>query len=249
MRFVPWFALRVRHDYYPDAVCGDLAFEPTAGTRRLIAGYRMRLRELPDGIALSAPLDEDDKNPLIAVRRNEVFAFDLRVRNADFALFTDLRELPKTDKALKLLEQPPPLLARLELRCDKPAPEPFEVRFKARAARWTYYVVTDRTGDFSIVDSGSPPLAFSALTPGKSDDDGVAAALAERYPQARQLRFVSDKPVPCSSAARKGIQLRQGSRKAVEVMPNPSLHRFSRIKLKGGAEDAFHEVVKYLKAN
>jgi len=55
--------------------------------------------------------------------------------------------------------------------------------------------------------------------------------------------------VPCSSAARKGIQLRLGSRKALEAIPNPSIRRPSRVKLKGGAEDAFHEVVKLLKAN
>jgi len=274
MKFVPWLAVRVRHDYYPDAVCSDLVFEPTANTRRLIAGYRMRLRELADGIALSAPLDTDGKGPLIAVRRDEVFAFGLRVRNPDFMLVTDLRELSgkadpvytnagltaKDGGALKLVERKPAqpadatVLAGVELAGDKAAPEPFEIRFKARAARWAYYVITDRSGDFSIVDSGSPALAFSAanrtlLNKNPDDSDAVAAALSRRYPDLQRLRFLSDQPVPCSSVARKGIQLRLGSRKAVEVMPNPSARRFSRVKLKAAAEDAFHEVVKLLKPN
>jgi len=267
MKFAPWLSVRVRHDYYPDAACGDLSFEPTARTRRLIGGYRMRLRELPDGIALSAPLDADGKSPLIAVKRDEVFAFDLRVRNPDFVLFTDLRELAgKTDPiytnaglaakdagVLKLAERKPAqaadatILAGVELRGEGS----FQITFRARAARWAYYLVTDRTGDFSIVDSGSPPLAFSAVTLGKDADesDAIAAALAGRYPQLRRLRFVSDKPVPCSSVAKKGIQLRLGSRKAVEIMPNPSIRRPSRVKQKAALEDTFHEVVKLLKAN
>jgi hypothetical protein len=254
MKFVPWFAIRVKHDYYPDAVCSDVAVEPAARTQRLLDGYRMRLRELPDGVAVLAPLDADGKNPLIAVQRGEVFAFELRARNPDFALFTDLRELPKTDKALKLLEQDAPLLARAELRADKALAEPYEIRFKARAARWAYYVVTDRAGEVSIVDSGAPPLGFSAanrtlLNKTPDESDAVAQALARQYPDLQRLRFLSDQPVPCSSVARKGIQLRLGSRKALEVMPNPSIRRASRVKLKGGAEDTLHEVVKLLKAN
>jgi hypothetical protein len=253
MKFVPWFAVRVKHDYYPDAVCSDVVVEPAARTRRLLDGYRMRLRELPDGVAVLAPLDADGENPLIAVQRGEVFAFELRARNPDFALFTDLRELPKTDKALKLVEQAPPLLARLELRADKAAAEPYEIRFKARAARWAYYLLTDRSGEFSIVDSGKPAIAFSAsnrtlLNKNSEENDAVAAALARQYPDLQRLRFLSDQPVPCSSTARK-IELRLGSRRALETLPNPSIQRPSRVRQKAGVEDAFHQVVKYLKAS
>jgi hypothetical protein len=281
MRFVPYFGVRVRHDYYPGALCRDLRIEPTARTRRLLDGYRLRLRELPDGFAVLAPLDAEGKGALIAVKRDEVFDFELRARNADFVLFTDLREVSgKTDPVytnaglsakdagvLKLAERKPPAapdstrLAALELRCDKTIPAPdggdgaqFELRFKARAVRWAYYLVTDRSGEFSIVDSGTPALAFSAsnrtlLNKNPDENDTVAAALARQYPDLQRLRFLSDQPVPCSSAARKSIDLRLGSRKAVETLPNPSIQRLSRVKQKAALEDTLHQVVKYLKTS
>ena len=288
MKYVALFSVRLRHDYYPDAVCRDLAFEPSEQTRRLIRGYRLVLRELPDGIALSVPLGADGKGPLIALQRDEVFAFELRARNPDFALFTDLRELAgkadpvytnaglsaKDGRALKLVERKgrraadPALVAGVELRYDKSMPDPgedapFEIRFKARAARWAYYLVTDRrTGDFSIVDSGSavPPVGFSAanrtpLDKVPEEADPFAATLSRQYPDFQRLRFLSDQPVACSSAARKGVELRLDGSKVLEAMPNPSIRHLSRIrqKEKGAAapqvQDTFRQVVKYLKAH
>ncbi len=38
MRFVPLFGARLKHDYYPNAVCRDLGFEPTAETRHQLEG-------------------------------------------------------------------------------------------------------------------------------------------------------------------------------------------------------------------
>ena len=361
MRFVPLFGARVRHDYYPNAVCRDLDFEPTAKTRRLIEGYRLRLQELPDGIAVWAATGADGKTARIALPRAEVFAFHLRVRNPDFALFTDLQELAgKTDpvytnaalaaadgRTLKLIDRkswntetwvvpaataqvkftlagnplalngdalkvpkpadfsivPPAgaakvtaydahaktvtiqataanqsvsvryrakpvpdrnILADVELHYNKSMRElgrddAFEIRFKARVGRWAYYLITDQTGDFSIVDSiaSGPPLGFSAtnrtlLNAVPDEPDPFATALSRQYSDFQRIRFLSDQPVPCSSAARKGIELRLGGQKVLEAMPNPSVRHLSRIKQKVGAElqdqDTFHHVVKYLKA-
>jgi hypothetical protein len=286
MKFVTLFGLRLRHDYYPDGVCRDLRCEPTGDTRRLLERYRLRLRELPDGIAVSVPLGADGKSALVALKRDEVFAFDLRARDADFALFTDLRELAgkadpiytnaglaaKDGGALKLAERKPAraadptLLAGVELSYDKSMPEPgkdeaaFEIRFKARAARWAYYLVTDRTGDFSIVDSSAaaPAFGFSAanrtlLNKAPDETDPLAAALSRQYPDLQRLRFLSDQPVPCSSAARKGLELRLGRDKVLEAIPNPPVRQVSRVRQKVGnslqVQDTFHQVVKYLKAH
>ena len=284
MKVATLFGLRARHDYYADAVCRDLAFEPTAGTRRLLDRYRLRLRELPDGVTVSVPLGADGKSALIALGRDEVFAFDLRARNPDFALFTDLRELAaKTDpvytnsglaakdgRILKLADRKgrgdSTILAGVELRYDKSMPElgkdeaPFEIRFKAKAARWAYYLVTDRSGDFSIVDSSAaaPALGFSAanrtlLNKTPDETDALAAALSRQYPDLQRFRFLSDQPVPCSSAARKGLELRLGRDKVLEAIPNPPVRQISRIRQKLGAslqdQDTFHQVVKYLKAH
>jgi len=98
MRFVPLFGVRVRHDYHGAATCGDLSCEPTPETLRLIARYRLRIREVPGGLTVLAALAADGQTPLVGLPRDELFAFHLRVRNADFALFTDLQELTcKTD--------------------------------------------------------------------------------------------------------------------------------------------------------
>jgi hypothetical protein len=255
---------------------------PTAQTQKLLRGYRLALRELPDGITVSAPLAADGKSALVALKRDEVFAFDLRVRNADFALFTDLRELAdKTDpvytnagltakdgRTLKLVERKPArasdatILAGVELRYDKSMPEPggdeapFEIKFEARAARWAYYLVTDRAGEFAIVDSSgaAPSLGFSAanrtlLNKAPDEPDPLAAALSRKYPDFQRLRFLSDQPVPCSSAARKGIELRLAGRKVLDTIPNPSIRHMSRVRQKAQDQDTFHHVVKYLKTN
>lgn len=98
MKFVPLFGLRVRHDYHGAGACRDLACEPTPPTLRLIARYRLRIREVAGGLTVLAALAADGQTPLVGLPRDELFAFHLRVRNADFALFTDLQELTcKTD--------------------------------------------------------------------------------------------------------------------------------------------------------
>ena len=136
----------------------------------------------------------------------------------------------------------------------------FEIRFKAKAARWAYYLVTDRTGDFSIVDSSgaAPSLGFSAanrtlLNKTPDEPDAFAAALSRQYPELQRFRFLSDQPVPCSSAVRKGLELRLGGDKVLEAIPNPPVRQVSRVKQKVGAslqdQDTFHQVVKYLKAH
>ena len=364
MRFLKLFGVRVRHDYYADAVCRDLAFVPTAATRRLIERYRLRLRELPDGIDAAAPAGPDGKAALIPVARGETFVFELHVRDPDFVLFTDLQDfagktdpvytnaaLPADSTTLKLADrkswnsetfavpprtsrlkltlagnpmaadgnprkaplpadfsiQPriagakvtaydaaaktltlqlpaaeagasvslryraaaaadPAVLAQLELSWGKAMPDPgneaapFEIRFSARAGRWAYYLITDQTGDFSIVDSGpsGARLAFSAANRSLLNDvpeepDALAAALARQYPDFQRIRFLSDQPVACSSARRTGIELRLGGEKVIEAMPNPPARHLSRIKRQVGAglqdQDTFHQVVKYVKAH
>ena len=362
MRIVTLFGVRVKHDYYSDAVCRDLSFEPTAKTRRLIDGHRLLLRELPDGFSVSALTGADGKSALIALPRDEMFVFHLCVRNPAFALFTDLQEFAGntdpvyTNAALAAADgttltlserkswntetivvaagttkvnftlagnplaldgdaltapQPadfsivPPagsakvtaydaaaktvtissaaanqrvtvryraqtvadrkILADVELRYDESMPElgkddaAFEIKFKARAARWAYYLITDQTGDFSIIDSNAsgPPLGFSAknrtlLNKAADETDQFAMALSRQYAEFQRVRFLSDQPVPCSSAARRGIELRLGGQKVLEAMPNPSIRHLSRIKQKLGAalqeQDTFHQLIQYLKA-
>jgi hypothetical protein len=364
MRFAALFSLRLKHDYYPDSVCRDVSLEPTEETRSVLDGYRLRLRELADGASVWAQVGADGKSALAGLPQDELFAFDLRVANPDFAHFTDLEDfagkhdpiytnagLASADgRTLKLVDGthwsvqalaipvttakgrltlalkenplaadgdahkvPQPsdfsvepaaaakataydaaantltlqpaatkrevkasvryrikpardrkILARVELHYDgsMPSPDkddaPFEIRFKARAARWAYYLITDQKGEFSIVDAGAKPaLGFSAdnrtlLNKAPDDDDPVATALSRQYPDLQRMRFLSDQPVPCSSAARKSIELRLGGRKVLAPVPNPSVRHAAGIKRKAGAaaqrQNTFHQVVKFLKA-
>jgi hypothetical protein len=363
MRFVTLFTARVRHDYYPDGVCRDVSVEPTAPTRRLIDRYRLRIGELPDGIVVCTPTSPDGKTSLLSVKRNEVFAFHLRVRNPDFPLFTDLQELvgksdpvytnaglPTGGRALKLIDRkawstetvvvpagsskikftlggnpladsgdvhklprpadfsiatptgnakiaaydaaaktvtidaisgiapdlfsaagqtvsvryrtrPVPdrgVLADVELQYDKSMPAagsavaPFEITFKAKAGRWAYYVLTDALGGFAIVDTTAPgpPVVFSAanrvlLNQVPDEPDALAVALSRQCPGLQRFRFLSDQPIRCSSAARKGIELRLGGEKVLETIPNPPVRQLCRIN----QEEAFYQVVKYVRAN
>ena len=158
----------------------------------------------------------------------------------------------------------PPLdrsrLAAVQLRYDAsmPAPgradAPFEIRFQARAARWAYYLVTDRAGDFQVVDTGraGPPLRFSAANRTVLDDaasvtDRCAHDLARQYPAQTRIRFLSDQPVPCTSAARKGLELRLAGDTVMAALLNPSVRQASRIRRQAGSqvpdEDVFHQVI------
>ena len=249
MRYAALFGVRVRHDYYPDAVCRDLRFEPTAQTRRLLRGYRLALRELPDGIAVSAPLDADGKSALIALRRDEAFAFDLRVSNPDFSLFTDLRgRAGKTDpvytnaglaakdgRALKLAERKPAAGAR----CDAPRRRRAALRQvdagageRRRGVRGQVQGAGGALGLLPghrprgpisrIVDSSgaASALGFSAanrtlLNKSPDETDPLAAAMARQYPALQRVRFLSDQPMPCSSAARKGLKSGSAHRRSL----------------------------------
>ena len=89
MRVLNLFGLRIRHDYHPDGTCGDLHVQPTAKTRRLMERHRLRLQSLPDGLSVAAASHGD--GPLIAPPYDEVFEFELGLRDPAFAAFTDLR--------------------------------------------------------------------------------------------------------------------------------------------------------------
>lgn len=219
----------------PLALDGDAAKRPRAADLRLLA---------PAGTAKPSAYD--------AATRSVTFASVV----AGQRLLLRYRCLPARQRQR---------LAAVELRYDKSMPvpgsadRPFEIRLQARAARWAYYLLTDQTGDFSIVDAApsGPALAFgasnrTALDKASDETDAVAQALARQHASLRRWRFLSDQPVPCSSAIRRGLELRLGDQKVLEAMPNPALESLSRILPRPGAQqagqDTFHQVVRYLKA-
>ena len=135
-------------------------------------------------------------------------------------------------------------------------PGEFQISFKAKKARWKYYVIADSTdAQFRIEDKDASPLVFSDenrtdLNQQPDASDEVANALADEYPNMQRLRFVSDDPIPCQQKARTSIQLRLDGNQIARALPNPSLRNYSTMEvIKNGdlqKEDALFQIVKYL---
>ncbi|CAD5372260.1 conserved hypothetical protein [Rubrivivax sp. A210] len=360
MKFLALFGVRLRHEGYPAGVRPDAALAPSEATRRLLARYRLRLQEQPDGLTVWAMARPDGKAPLLPLARAEVFGFELRAHSAEFALATDMAELSAmadpvysnaalgandartlvpadrknwhiqavdapadgTSTRRVLAAQPLPAgdaqrpprasdisvtaelgtarvtaydaatrtatlqassgaqglalryrtlapvrrdtLAEVQVVVNRSLPAPgsadadFEIRFKARAVHWAYYLVTDQPGDFAIIDAdAAAPIVFGAqsttLLNGAADaSDPQAAALAAQYPGQRRIRFLSDQPVPCGSSPRKGLALFQGGQRVLGPLPNASLTRPTRfMRATAGApqdQDGICQVLKYLKS-
>ncbi len=188
MKLAAIFGLSLQHSYYVDGVCLDFEVEPTSDTTILLRNYRCVLKSRKNGFLTVAELG-DDGALVIAVDPAAKFRFNLRLKNGDFALFTDLSAIDQQAAplfvadggavskggALTLTTQSVPLengvFAVIEIPGQVFAsqaswPVEFIVDFQPKRARWMYYCVTDLkvTGkDLQLVDIGTPgpPLVFS----------------------------------------------------------------------------------------
>lgn len=142
------------------------------------------------------------------------------------------------------------------LRDLSEGPTRFGLTFKAKTARWKYYVVTNK-GDsqFRIEDRDESPLVFSDdswrdLSREPDESDEVAKTLAQQYPDLRRIRFVSDEPVPCRQGARKSIHLKMNGDQVGGVLPNPSPRNYSTVEVARNGdlqrEDSLFQVVKFI---
>lgn len=89
MKYVALFDLRIRHAFYTDGNCRDFDVEPDEATEALLRNHRLILRQGQDGVRLIGAVDQNGR-PLIPIPEGATFGFHLRLRNADFPLFTDL---------------------------------------------------------------------------------------------------------------------------------------------------------------
>ena len=188
MKLAATFSLIIRHSYYADGVCPDFSLEPTSDTERLLKNYRCILKPSKNGVVAVTELG-DDGLPVIAVDAAVKFRFNLRLRNGDFALFTDLSAINQLAApvygpggadvskggSLTLTTQADSLENGVFAVAEVPGsvfatptswPAQFVVEFQPKRSRWIYYCVTDvkLTGkDLQVVDIGMPgaPLAFS----------------------------------------------------------------------------------------
>jgi hypothetical protein len=92
MKYRAVFSLRLRHSFYANNRCRDFQIEPAVYTQRLLKNYRCVLKPLPDGILVLTAAGENDE-PLIPILGNVTFAFQLRLLNTNFSLFTELSDI------------------------------------------------------------------------------------------------------------------------------------------------------------
>lgn len=185
MRHAAIVEVLLRHAFYADGRCADLAIEPSADTARLLGNHRCLARSSPDGIRVLTPLDPQGAaaRPFLPLPADAVLLFHLRLRNPDFALFTDLAglsgheaplftsagaaagsagELRLALSAVDRKRLPQGTFGGVEIRVSDlasggaPPPATLHVAFQAKRARWAYYCVGDPApsgGEFRIVDA------------------------------------------------------------------------------------------------
>jgi hypothetical protein len=233
----------LKHLFYTNRRCPDFAIEPDVQTARLLRGHRCLLRTRPDGFSIVTPLD-DAGLPFLPLPAGATLRFLLRLRNGDFALFTDLSAIEKivgegkwpvfanegeTDELQPVPEDPPngePAFAGIRIVLPVVAATLW-AGFLAKQARWAYYCVTDHDKQLRIVDDRlKDPIFFVGGEPGPGDP--IAAQLKDIYPGRRPVRFLSQATVLCSEAPRKTLKLLLGEDVLLHPLPNPSPRSFTQ---------------------
>ncbi len=164
MKFTNLFGVCLKHPYYRDGRCSDLAIEPTPSTLRLLANYRCVLKSGPGW----ARVFKSDPS-LIPIGKGDAFTFRLRLENPDFALFTDLCDYPSSQDPHRVYPSKdvqrvytnasgpltldwrkdrrhprPGEFATAEIFVDKAGgPGDLEIEFQRQSVKWAYYLVTD----------------------------------------------------------------------------------------------------------
>ncbi len=93
MRYASLFRLDLKHPFYKDGQCPDFIVTPTQHTKRLLKNHKCVLQTLPAGLLIRIAVEDDWLAPIIPLAEDALFDFQLRLRNPDFALFTDLSAL------------------------------------------------------------------------------------------------------------------------------------------------------------
>jgi hypothetical protein len=266
MKYLPLFTLQLTHSYYADGRCPDLEVEPAPETQRLLRNHRCLVRQLPDGAQVFVATVGGEA--VIPLSPGMTFTFELRLRNPEFALFTDVAPgatpvfaNPRVSAGAPVALTPAPgkgaaaggafATAVIAYGGKAPAvggnPGVYRVAFEAKQLRWVYYLVADGAG-FAIADRARNGAALQfgggADLARPDPEDAVAVALAAQYPAMRRLRFVSEQPVPCRQNPRRSIQLLQDGDAVIETLPNPSLRNFAALGGAAGGPCLYH-VVRY----
>jgi len=99
MKSVPLFNLSILHPYYADQRCMDFSIEPDTTTSKLFSNYRCTLLYTSNGVQVLTAVT-DAVEPFITMPKDLKFCFQLRLKNSDFPLFTDLTEISQCEVPL-----------------------------------------------------------------------------------------------------------------------------------------------------
>ena len=92
IRYAKLLEIRCRHLYYTDRECTDLRLIPTRSALRMLANYRMVLREVPGGVVVLAQVQGTPARLSFPIGSDEGFrlVFKLEMTNPWFLNFTEL---------------------------------------------------------------------------------------------------------------------------------------------------------------
>lgn len=177
MNYQPFFEVHLHHSYYTRGRCSDFTLAPSIDGQELADKHRLIVKQLPDRVMVFVPVD-DAQTPLIQFPAGATMVFQLRQRNRDVQLFTDLDEhthmaaplysnagiTPGEGGSLFLIDQPGSSLERgvfadveihdLDAITPGTTPLAFNISLAAKRARWAYYIVTNiHPGSFALIDN------------------------------------------------------------------------------------------------
>jgi hypothetical protein len=261
MKYIQLLSLEIVHDYYADRRCDDFHIIPTTETQKLLKNFRFVLKPYPGRMEIWAPVTAEDRL-FIPLSTDTIFTFHLELQNPDFVLFTDLNNISASRGTQFTLTYPaaPPqkrnYFAEIEInfKYDNMAKlvggKEFQVTFQPKQVRWKYYVITDNNLPAPTLEDRDKAVIFNIkdridLTKTPDLSDTIAQMLAEKHPDKKYYRFVSDSLLPCQQITSKVIQLQMGKGKVVDALPNPSIQKYT-IDLRGSIKElTLYHIVKY----
>ena len=253
-------AIGLTHSYYNKKLCSDFEVAPTSDTARLMQNHRCVLKPKSNGAEIYVETDDASK-PKIPFQQNATLSFELRLKNPEFMLFTELMRTdgsslthPSTEVSGAQIsyaeEMADKFFARIDIQRDFNLIEGKDVAiaFSAKQVYWVYYLVTDQAGptaDFSVVGQDSQATTWKRL----DGTDRISQHLMSQYQaNIKVLRFASEQAIRLRESGLKQIQLLFGGNKIIDSLPNPSRRNYFQTEMEAGegSVDAIFQVVKFL---
>ncbi len=273
MRYQRIFELQIRHGYYVDGRCTDLAIEPSTSEdgERALARHRLLAKPRAGGLEVVGPVDGEGK-PFIALEGLRL-RFDLRIASSNFVRATDLATWTKlvapryrnksgvTGK-LELAEKaasphPPGIAAAVQISNISSSwlakPPSFTLELSPLSTLWVYYLTTTRSnGAAPQISDSDPerPLAFESTLLSPNDalasSDPIGHGLLRRYPDRRCFRLISGQLLACQQAPRRKLALYLGDELLIRELANPAIQDFTILTLEPNKpRDSLFRVVEF----